>query len=103
METGAQVSIAESNLSDARRFVGHALAALKGTETPMSAWRVHGTAWDLYRRTGQLDEAAAHRASARAHVAALAGSFQSDEPLRQALLDAAAVRRIHEEGLEVGR
>ena len=101
-ETGAQVSIAESNLSDARQFIAYALVALKGTDTPTSAWRVHGTAWDLYRRTGQLDEAAAHRASARAHIAALVESFQSDEPLRHALLDAAAVRRIREEELEVG-
>lgn len=100
---GAQVSIAESSLRDAKPSIAHALAALRGTDTPTSAWRVHGTAWDLCRRTGQLDEAAGHRASARAHIAALAESFQPDEHLRHALLDAAAVRRIREEELEVGR
>jgi hypothetical protein len=58
---------------------------------------VYGTAWNLYRRTGQPELAAAHGASARAHVAALAESFERDEPLRHALLSAPEVRRILEE------
>jgi DNA-binding winged helix-turn-helix (wHTH) protein/tetratricopeptide (TPR) repeat protein len=102
-ETRAQVAIAESNWSDATQTIDHALAALRGTDTPTCAWRVHGTAWDLHRRTGQRDVAAAHRARALGHIAALVESFQPGEPLRDALLDAAAVRRIREEELEVGR
>ncbi|HYS14482.1 MAG TPA: hypothetical protein VEN28_14320, partial [Burkholderiaceae bacterium] len=63
-DTRAQVAIAESNWNDARHSIGYALAALRSTDTPTSAWRVHGTAWDLHRRAGQRDVAAAHRASA---------------------------------------
>ena len=100
-ETRAQVAIAESNWSDARQSIDHALVALRSTDTPTSAWRVHGTAWELHRRTGRGDMAAAHRASARAHIASLAETFQPGEPLRDALLDAAAVRRVLEEELEV--
>ena len=96
-ETSAQVAIAESNWDDATQSIDRALAALKRTETPTSAWRVHASASELHQKTGQHDSAAAHHASARAHIAALAASFEPDEPLRRALLNAPAVRRISEE------
>jgi hypothetical protein len=93
----AQVAMAESNLGDAAMCLDRALAALRRFDAPISAWRVHGTAWDLYRRTGQPELAATHHASARAHVTALADSFPPGEPLRDVLLSAPAVRRIRED------
>jgi hypothetical protein len=100
-QTLAQVAIAESNWNDARQSIDQALVALKDLHSSLPAWQVHATAWDLYRRTGQVDLAAAHRASALAHVAALVESFPSGEPLRHVLLASRAVRRIREEELEV--
>jgi DNA-binding winged helix-turn-helix (wHTH) protein/tetratricopeptide (TPR) repeat protein len=102
-ETRAQVAIAESNWSDASQFIDRALVALKHPDTPTSTWQVHRTAWELHRRTGQLDLAAEHRARARGHIGALVESFQPGEPLRQAMLGAAAVRHICEEELEAER
>jgi DNA-binding winged helix-turn-helix (wHTH) protein/tetratricopeptide (TPR) repeat protein len=100
-ETSAQVATAETNWREARQSIDNALAALSRLDVPTFAWRVHGTAWDLYRKMGQTETAAAHRARARMHIAALANSFERDEPLRQIFLGAASVRRIHEEALEM--
>jgi len=94
-DTRARVAIAEANWSDAEQSIDNALAALTRFDMP-STWRVHGTAWDLYRKTGRDDTAAAHRAHARTHIFALANSFDADEPLRQAFLSAASVRRIRD-------
>jgi tetratricopeptide (TPR) repeat protein len=96
-ETSTQVAIAASNWSDARRYIDQALSALKDSDPPLCAWRVYGTAWNLHRRTGQPESAAAYGASARGHVAALADSLERGEPLRHALLSAPEVRRILEE------
>jgi DNA-binding winged helix-turn-helix (wHTH) protein/tetratricopeptide (TPR) repeat protein len=96
-ETSAQVAITEQRWDDATQSIDRALAALKRAEMPTSAWRVYGTAWDLDQKRGKLDSAAAHHAAARAHIAALAESLEPGEPLRRALLNAPAVRRITQE------
>ena len=96
-ETSAQVAIAEHNWDDATQSIDRALAALERPWTPTSAWRVYATASDLDQKRGKLDSAAAHHASARAHIAALAESLEPDEPLRRTLLNAPAVRRITKE------
>ena len=93
-EARARVAIAEANWSDAEQSIDNALAVLTRFDMPTSTWRVHGTAWDLHRKTGRDDTAATHRARARTHISALAHSFDADEPLRQAFLNAASVRRI---------
>jgi hypothetical protein len=93
--------MAESNWNDARQFIDEALTGLRRIETPRAAWQVLSTAFRLYRRAGQPDTAAAHRAQARAQIAALVESFPGGEPLRDALLGAPAVRRIGEEEVEV--
>ena len=98
-ETSAQVAIAEANWNDARDAIDRAFHALTSTDALASTWQIHRTAWDLDRETGRSDLAAAHRERALAHVAALAESLEPGEPLRDALLDAPAVRRIREEEL----
>jgi tetratricopeptide (TPR) repeat protein len=99
-ETSAHVAIAETDWKHASHSIDKALAALSRFDVPTCAWRVHCTAWDLYRKTGRPETAAAHRALARTHVSTLANSFDRDEPLRQIFLSAAPVRRIDEEALE---
>jgi tetratricopeptide (TPR) repeat protein len=63
-EARAQVAMAESDQHDAAQYLDRAFAALTRFDAPISTWRVHGAAWDLYRRTAQLELAATHRASA---------------------------------------
>ena len=61
---------------------------------PTTAWRVHATRSDLYRQAGNDTAAEVHRARAEAIILALANSFAPDDPLRDAFLAAAPVRRI---------
>jgi hypothetical protein len=100
-DTNAQVAIAEANWNEASQSIDKAVAALRSFDASTSAWRVHGTAWDFYRKTGQPEAAAAHRALARTHISTLVDSFERDEPLRRTLLDAAPIRRIREETFEM--
>ena len=95
-ETSAQVAMAEMNWSDASQSIDKAVAVLSRFDVPTYAWRVHGTASDLYRTTGQPETAAAHRAFAREHINTLVNSFERDEPLRNIFLSSTPVRRIHE-------
>jgi hypothetical protein len=55
----------------------------------------------LYRRTGRREESAAHHDRALEHLEALVDSFEPDEPIRRALVDAAAVRQLRQERIEM--
>ncbi len=61
---------------------------------PGVAWRVHATASELHRRTGDGAAAAHHRARAAAILEELAHSLPPEEPLRESFLGAPAVRAI---------
>src|SRR6266850_524892 len=63
-------------------------------EIPVSAWRVHATAWDLYSHQREDESAEAHRARAKELIMKIADSFKQGEPLRESFLSAAPVRRI---------
>ena len=67
---------------------------MEGFEVPLAAWRVHGTAAELYARLGHNAAAEQHRASSRATILGLADSLPHDEPLRTRFLSAPAVRQI---------
>jgi hypothetical protein len=99
-EARAQVAIAETNWTDATQSIDSALAALSRIDTTPCAWRVHGTACDLHRKTAHPETAAAHRTLAQRLVSTLANSFEPDEPLRRIFLASPAVRWIYEEALE---
>ena len=100
-ETTAQVAIAEADWSGAERAIDAALQELARPDVAMSAWQVHATASELYRRTRRRDASAAHHDLALEHLETLADSFEPDEPIRQALLDAAPVRRLRQELIEM--
>ena len=61
---------------------------------PGVEWRVHATASELHRRTGDGAAAAHHRARAAAILVDLAQSLPPEEPLRASLLGAPEVREI---------
>src|SRR5262249_20371012 len=88
-EARARVAMAESHWKDAKQCMDRAFAVLACFDMPISAWRIHATASELYRKVGQSGEAAGQRERARAIITALADSFAPDEPLRVALLGAA--------------
>jgi tetratricopeptide (TPR) repeat protein len=93
-EAKARVAWAEKDSDGARRCIENALAILDKVEIPVSAWRVHATAWDLYSHQREDESAEAHRARAKELIMKIADSFKQGEPLRESLLSAAPVRRI---------
>ena len=92
MKTG--VAIAEEDWMGAGQSIRAALGILEKHNVPVSAWRVHATAWELYRRQENKELAESHRVSAEAGILTLAHSFPHDEPLRNVFLAAGPVRRI---------
>ncbi len=48
-EAEARIAIAEKNWKGAEECVQNGLAVLAKFEISMAAWRLHGTAWDLYQ------------------------------------------------------
>jgi DNA-binding winged helix-turn-helix (wHTH) protein/tetratricopeptide (TPR) repeat protein len=90
----ARVSMAEKDWRGAEANIERGLAVLERFHIPTVAWRVHATRSELYRREKNHDAAEAQRAQAERVVLTLAGSFESDEPLRRSFLSADPVRRI---------
>ncbi|HXJ05211.1 MAG TPA: AAA family ATPase [Candidatus Acidoferrum sp.] len=99
-EVNARVAIAEEDLKRAEERIQNGLSILAKFEIPLAAWRLLGTAWDLYGRLKNDKVAEAHRKSAETYLLKLANSFAPGEPLRATFLAAAPVRRILRE--EVG-
>jgi DNA-binding winged helix-turn-helix (wHTH) protein/tetratricopeptide (TPR) repeat protein len=93
-EVRARVAIAEKRRALALECIENALAVVNRFEIPVSAWRVHATAWELYSHEGEYTRAAQHRSRAREVIMSIADSFEPGEPLRESLLSAAPVRHI---------
>ena len=93
-EMNARVSMAEENWRGAEEYIDHALAVLERFDIPVTAWRVHATAWDIFRH-GKLHEAAeAQRLRAQKLILTIANSFEPDEPLRHTFLAAPSIAGI---------
>ncbi|HET7107418.1 MAG TPA: AAA family ATPase [Candidatus Acidoferrum sp.] len=89
----ARIAVAQRNQKLAEESLEKGLAILEQFEVPVSAWRVHATAYDLYRhKTKKLAEM--HRARAEAYMRNLADSFAPDEPLRNSFVSAQSIRRV---------
>ena len=86
--------MAENDRDAAEDKIEKGLAILQAFKIPTTAWRVHATRSDIYRQAKNDTAAEGHRARAEAIVLALANSFASDDPVRDAFLAAAPVRRI---------
>ena len=93
-EARARVAIADRKPDRALDSTAKALAVLDRFDLPVAAWRIHAAAWDTYGFTGANERAQAHLAQARQAVLKLADSFEAGEPLREALLRAAPIRRF---------
>jgi len=88
-----RVAVVEKNWKRAEDSLQNALAILEEFEIPVTGWRVHATAYDLYSQK-RKHSAEPHRARAEVYIHCLADSFAPDEPLRSTFLAAAPVSRI---------
>ena len=86
--------MAENDRDAAEDKIEKGLAILQAFEIPTTAWRVHATRSDLYQQAKNDTAAEAHRARAEAIILRLANSFAPEDPVRDAFLAAAPVRRI---------
>jgi len=93
-EMNARVATAERDFQRAQNCIDHALSTIEGFDVPLAAWRVHGTAAEVYTRLGNKAAAEQHRALGRATILRLADSLPDDEPLRDRFLSAPTVRGI---------
>ena len=93
-EVKSRVCRAERDFEAARECLARALAIQDTFEIPVSAWRVHATACELYSDAGESERADGHRARAKELIMTIADSFEQGEPLRESFLTAARVRRI---------
>ena len=93
-EMKTRVAIAEGDWARAEESIQGALAVLEKCEVPMSAWRVHATASELFRLQKKDESAEQHRAQAETGIHALARSFPEQEQLCAIFLAADPVRRI---------
>jgi DNA-binding winged helix-turn-helix (wHTH) protein/tetratricopeptide (TPR) repeat protein len=93
-EANARVDIAGEDWKRAQECVEKALATIEGYEVPLAAWRIHGTAADLYTRAGNNDLVDHHCEFSRATIMKLADSMGAQDPLRAIFLSASPVRRI---------
>jgi hypothetical protein len=93
-EMKSRVARAQNDFDGARVYIGNALAILERFDTPVAAWQVHRTAWDLCADLGDQERANRHRAFARELIMRIADSFDDGEPLRESLLSAPPVRRV---------
>jgi DNA-binding winged helix-turn-helix (wHTH) protein/tetratricopeptide (TPR) repeat protein len=97
-EMKSRVARAEKDFDAARTCIDNALAIVNKFDSPVAAWRVHSSAWDLYGHGADRERAFEHRSRAKELIMRIAGSFDHDEPLRVSLLTAPLVRRIFEQG-----
>ena len=93
-EANARLAIAEQDFDRAQDFIAQALKTMEGYEVPLAHWRVHATAAELYRNSGDWDLAERHLELSRETIMKLANSLAPEEPLRQIFLSAPTIRRI---------
>ena len=93
-EVKTRIAIAEDDWVDAGQSIQAALAILEKRDVPVSAWRVHSTAWEFFRHQNDRESAEAHRVRAEQGLLALARSFPEQEPLQAIFLASNPVRRV---------
>jgi hypothetical protein len=90
----ACIAIGVQDWDRAWASLNQAFSIIHVRPVPGVAWRVHATASELHRRTGDGAAAAHHRARAAAILQELAHSLPPEESLRKAFLSAPTVRAI---------
>ena len=86
----------------AEDWITKALEGMEGFEIPLAHWRVHATAFELYRKSGNQIVAQQHLALGREMIMKLANSLPVEEPLRKTFLSSPMVRKIVGESFDEG-
>jgi tetratricopeptide (TPR) repeat protein len=94
-EMRARLALASGRPESAERYLRRALDVITTFDVPLARWRVHATAWEVYRQLNSRD-AELHRSSAHHAALDLAGSMADLEPLRERFLSAHPIRRVIE-------
>jgi hypothetical protein len=97
-DANARVALAELDIPRAQDCIARALATMEGFELPLAAWRVHATAFEICRHSGDRQLAKRHRALSCETIMKLANSLHAEEPLRQIFLSSPMVRTILGDG-----
>ena len=93
-EVNARVAMAGEDWKRAEECIAKGESTIEGYEVPLAAWRVHGTAAELFARAENTDLADHHRELSRAMIMKLANSLDPEDPLRETFLSAPPVRRV---------
>lgn len=99
-EANARIAIAEQEWVRAEECIVKAVSTVEGYEVPLAAWRVHGTAAEIYEHAGNAVLAGHHRELGRATIFRLANSLPPEDPLRTTFLSAAPVSKVIEDSME---
>jgi hypothetical protein len=91
-EYSARLALA-SGVGNAKEDIIRALEAVEMAEIPVVAWRVHATAWDLYRSL-DLARAETERQEAESIIFKIAKSLEGLDSLRDSFFSAKPVRRV---------
>ena len=97
-DVDARVAMAEKDWRGAEEKLEKGIEIVRTFSIPTTAWRVHATRSDLYRQARKEAAAEAERVRAEAIILSLADSFAPQDPLRDAFLAAAPVRRVRRDG-----
>jgi DNA-binding winged helix-turn-helix (wHTH) protein len=101
-EANARVAIVGDDWSRAEECIANALSTIQGYEVPLAAWRVHGTAAELYARAKNHGLAEHHRELSRTTIMKLANSLGANDPLRAIFLSAPPVLRVLNHAEQMG-
>jgi DNA-binding winged helix-turn-helix (wHTH) protein/tetratricopeptide (TPR) repeat protein len=96
-EFSARVALAAGEHPLAQQHILLALETVGKVELRLAAWRVHATAWDVYRKSNRA-KAEAQRERAEAVIHQIAESLDRVDPLRQSFLSAKQIQRVLEAG-----
>jgi DNA-binding winged helix-turn-helix (wHTH) protein/tetratricopeptide (TPR) repeat protein len=93
-EIKTRIATAEEDWMGGGQSIRAALAILEKRDVPVSAWRLHSTASEFFRRQNHRESAESHRKRAEEGILALARSFPEQEPLRAIFLASDPVRQV---------
>jgi len=96
-EVRARLAMANGKQSEAERYILKGLETMAAVDVPLTAWRIHAAAWEVYRQTNRA-KAKMHRSLAQNIVRQIADSLREVESLRQAFLAAKGIRSVLDEG-----
>ena len=97
LEFSARLALATGERERARHQVERALEAVAAIDVRLAAWRVHATAWDVYRKT-DAEKAEVERSKAAGVILQVAKSLEDVPKLHQSFLEAKRVRRVLDAG-----